>query len=233
MVSLFSQFWMAGQSSSPFPHLQGITNNSNSEVHLYLEKNKAEVINKKLKDLVPNHPFYTTEGCESEMTLLAITRIDASDKRYAIIYGYCPEPEFHFYKENDLSISYGSISGLNLFLPGNGNLYTTGHVNSNFNLKRKFKFEENNIKEVEQPFYHVGKLTKTLKPLSLYKTKELKDVVAKLPKDYNVEVLLAESSHEREGFYLIKTDFGLVGWTKVIAGQHQSIDIKGIFWNGN
>lgn len=225
--------WSYAQNTTPFSYLFEITSNHDRDVHLYIDKNKSKIYNIKLKDLDENHPLYAPDDCESRMTLLAETTIDQSNKMYAIVYGYCPEPEFYFYDVNDLSKSYGAVGGLNLYIPGNGNLYVSGHVNSNFNNKRKFKFEENKITEVKQPLYYVGLETKTLKPLTLYKTKDMKDVVANLPENYNVQVLLAESSYGNESYYLIKTEFGLVGWSKIKSGQYQSIDVEGIFWNGD
>ena len=224
---------LLGQTNNPFSYLTEITNCDDNSVHLYVDKNKSDIYNKKLKDLDKNHPLYTPEDCESEMTLLAITTIDNSNKKYAIVYGYCPEPEFHFYAEDDISKFYGSIGGLNMYITGNSNLYVSGHVNSNFNLKRKLRFEENNISEVKQPHYYVGLKTKTLKSIKLYQTKQLNEVVATLPANYTIEVLLAETSHESEDYYLIRTDFGLIGWAKIKSGQYQSIDIEGIYWNGD
>lgn len=221
------------QLGHPFPHLFEITNSDDSLVHLYVDKGQADIFNEKLKDLDKSHPLYTDIDCESRMTLLATTPIDNSGKKYAIVYGYCPEPEFHFYAANDLSKFYGAVAGLNMYITGNGNLYVSGHINSNFDLKRKLKFEENNILEIRQPHYYVGLKTKTLKQINLYKTKNLKEVVASLPENFEVEVLLAETSHQQEDYYLIKTEFGLIGWTKIRAGQYQSMDVEGIFWNGD
>jgi len=219
--------------SRAFPKLLEITNSDDSLSRLYIDANKAEVFNRKLKDLDKSHPLFTDIDCESEMTLLAITPLDNSKKKYAIVYGYCPEPEFHIYAADDLSKFYGSIGGLNMYVTGNGNLYVSGHVNSNFDLKRKLTFTEQNITEVEQPHYYVGLKTKTLAAITLYRTKEMKEVVATLPKDYKIEVLLAETSHQHEDFYLVKTAFGLVGWTQIKAGQYQSVEVDGIFWNGD
>lgn len=225
--------WLLGQTNNPFPYLTEVTNRDDTSVHLYLDKSKAEIFNKKLKDLDKSHPLYTPEDCESEMTLLAITTVDNSNKKYAIVYGYCPEPEFHFYGVDGISSFYGSIGGLNMYVSGNGNLYVSGHVNSNFDVKRKLKFKENNITEIKQPHYYVGLKTKTLKPITLYHTKELNDVVATLPENYAIEVLLAETSHIFEDYYLVRTEFGLIGWTRIKAGQYKSIDVEGIYWNGD
>lgn len=233
VVLIQISFLSYGQSNGPFPYLTKITNIEDTTVHLYVNENQAEIVNKKLKDLDKNHPLFTPDDCESEMILLAVTSVDNSGKKYAIVYGYCPEPEFHFYGAESISKFYGSIGGLNLYIPGNSNLYVSGHVNSNFDLKRKLKFEENNITEVKQPQYYVGLKTVTLKPITLYQSKDFKNTVATLPKNYKIEVLLAETSYEHEDFYLIKTEFGLIGWAKIKSGQYQAIDIKGIFWNGD
>jgi hypothetical protein len=222
-----------GQTNNPFPYLTEITNSDDSSVHLYVDKNKAEIFNKKLKDLDKSHPLYTPVDCESEMTLLAITTVDNSNKKYAVVWGYCPEPEFHLYGADDISKFYGSIGGLNMHVTGNGNIYVSGHVNSNFDVKKKLQFDGNNITEIKQPHYYVGLKTRTLKPIILYQTRQLNEVVATLPENYAIEVLLAETSHEPVDYYLIKTEFGLIGWTKIKAGQYESIDVDGVFWNGD
>ena len=219
--------------SNPFPYLKQITNKNDSIVNLFISSENTEIINKKIKDLDKDHPLYTNEDCISEMTLLAFSSINNElEKKYAIIYGKCPEPEFHFYDSKDLSICYGSISSLNLYITGNGHLYSSGHINSKFNIKRKLKFEENNIQEGKQPYYYVGSKTKTLKPITIYKTKDTTTPIANLPKNYKIEVLIAETSLEHIDYYLIKTEFGLVGWTKINNKKQKSIDVEGIFWNG-
>ena len=63
-----------------------------------------------------------------------------------------------------------------MYVTGNGNLYISGHVNSNFDLKRKLTFTEQNITEVEQPHYYVGLKTKTLAAMLLAET-SLQDLV--------------------------------------------------------
>lgn len=206
---------------------------TNSDVSLFINSANSQIYAKKLSELDESNPLYISTDCESTMTLLAVTTIDNTNKKYAIVYGYCPEPQFHIYDPNDLSTYYGRVTGEQLYITGTGSLYTSGHVNSYFNARRKYAFEENNMAEVKQPNYYVGLTTKTLKPLTLYATEELKERVAGLPANYNIEVLLAKSTYERNGLYLIRTSFGLTGWTRIQGGQYQSIDVEGIFWNGD
>jgi hypothetical protein len=223
-----------GQENRPFSNLKEFkTKYSFMDIRVLYNEKTAKLYNKKLEDLDKNHPLYAADGCETEMLLILTTKIDNTDKEYAIIYGTCPEPEFTIYDAKDLGKHYGDVSGLELIVPGNGFLYGKGHVNSNFNLTQKYKMENGTLTEIKQPYYFVGLKTKTLRPLKLYSDKTEKEIVAELPTGYEIEILLAESGYDQESFYLAKTPFGLIGWLKIKAGQYKSIDVEGIFWNGD
>ena len=80
----------------------------------------------------------------------------------------------------------------------------------------------------------MGLSSKTLKPIVLYQTINLKKQLAKLPADYDVEIVLSkESFNATKGMYLVKTKFGLLGWAELEAGQYHDIDIKGLQYNGD
>ncbi len=96
----------------------------------------------------------------------------------------------------------------NFAINANGVMYTEGNINHSFNERRKYRLTAQGVKEVEQPFLYVGVKDKLLKPVKLYSDKSYKTVVATLPKGYEVEVLLAED----DANYLVRTQFGLVGW---------------------
>ncbi len=232
LLILLSCF-LYGQQSKPFPYLTEITNATDTTFHLFVDQSKSEIVNKQLQELDPNHPLYASDGCESEMTLLALTPLDNTGRKYAIVFGYCPEPEFTFYEINKDANIIATVSGSSLYVPGNGSVYTSGHLNTNFDCRRKYHFSGGTIREVKQPYYYVGLKTKTLTSTILYKTKDLTEEVAKLPANYPIEVLLAETSYKEEDYYLIKTEFGLIGWAKVKARQYESFQIEGIFWNGD
>jgi len=223
-----------GQGNGPFLNLKELkTKYFDMDIKVLYNENSSKIYNKRLEELDKTHPLYSDDGCETRMLLLMITKIDNTDKEYAIIYGTCPEPEFTIYDAKDLRKHYGDISGIELFIPGNGFLYGKGHVNSNFNITQKYKIENETLTEIKQPYYFVGLKTKTLTPLKLYSDKTEKEVVAELPTGYEIEILLAENGYEQESFYLAKTPVGLIGWLKIKAGQYKSIDIEGIFWNGD
>ncbi|MEM8901921.1 MAG: hypothetical protein AAGC85_27690, partial [Bacteroidota bacterium] len=171
--------------------------------------------------------------CPDNYTFFGEVSLDNSGKKYAILWGHCPEPSFQIRDVQDYSILYGEVSALRLYVPGNGYLYASGHLEDNFNTRRKYLFKENNIQEIKQPFYYVGLKTRTLKSLTLYRNRLFSEEVGKIPSDYSIEVLLAETSLRYKDLYLIRTDFGLVGWVEIEAGQYKSVDVEGIYFKGD
>lgn len=93
-----------------------------------------------------------------------------------------------------------------------------------FNERRKYTYNGKQFVEVKQPYLYVG-LKTTVKPLGseaaplvLYADKSQQTRVATLPVGTEIEVLLQESSE----WYLVRTSFGLVGWTKVTMGAYDT-----------
>ena len=160
---------------------------------------------------------------DAEATEVIETRLDVnSDDRYIIRYfeGLSGDPVFTIFKKTkDGLVEMGSFGGTDIIIPGNGNIYTAGHINSMFNIRRKYVLTATGIKEVPQPLLYVGIKAKIRKPISIYSTKALKDTVAKLPKGSTVEVLVSDGK-----LYLIKTDFGLLGWYD--ASNHQPLGLN-------
>ncbi|MGB0871227.1 MAG: hypothetical protein ACPGSD_16680 [Flavobacteriales bacterium] len=115
-------------------------------------------------------------------------------------------------------------SGLIIHFKKNA-VYIEGHVNSYFNVKRKFIPTQHGLEEVKQPFYSIGKKGKLNMPIKLFATQNFENKVAYLPKGHSVEILVVAYNEEWIGL-LIKTEFGLVGWydfTELIFG-HPVID---------
>jgi len=86
--------------------------------------------------------------------------------------------------------------------------------------------------EVQQPYYYVGLKSRTLNTVNIYQTKDCKVLIATLPKDYEIEILLTEDPFE-PSMYLVRTSFGLTGWAKLRAGMYESIDVEGLFYNND
>ncbi|TRX61667.1 hypothetical protein [Carboxylicivirga sp. M1479] len=141
------------------------------------------------------------------------------------------DDSFGFYKKTGNSYEYSfSISGKQIYIPGNGSIYVSGHTNNWFNEKKKFTFENDTIREIAQPLYHVGLKTKTRKAIALYSDKTESKKVAYLPKGANVEVIASENS-DGQGYFLIKTSFGLLGWWQL--DHYFEPSIEGLFYNGD
>lgn len=199
-----------------------------NSARIFFDKSNAKIINKQRKDIPKGKPFYCQhpEDLDGQTYILVeLTFNENADKKYTILYneGSSVDPEFSIYLGN---IHIGDIKGQNLFITKSGNFYSSGHTNTNFNEKRKYKIIKEKITEIKQPFLYVGLKTKTLKNITLFENK-----VATLPKDYEIEVILADQ--KIADLYLIKTTFGLLGWAKVESGQYISKEIEGIRYLGD
>jgi len=221
------------QETSPFPYLDKIEVYNFKGRELYIQKTNAQIINKKRIELSKENIFYAEE-CEGEyMTLIAICKIDNSNKSFTIAYSVCPNPEFTIYDSENPNKIYGNINADKLFISGNGSIYCSGGE-STFDAKKKFKIIGDKLTEIKQPYYYIGLKTKTLKTIKLFETINLENEIANLPIDYPVEILLSNKSfNSTKGLYLVKTKFGLTGWAELIAGQGKSIDIEGLIYNGD
>ena len=117
-----------------------------------------------------------------------------------------------------------AVGATTLYLPKGKNAYAEGWCNTMFNERRKYNYDGKQFVEVKQPYLYVG-ITTTVqplgsekKPLVLYADKSKTTRVATLPVGSEIEVLL----HEPKDWYLVRTSFGLVGWTNVPLGLYDT-----------
>lgn len=216
-----------------FPNLKKLTIDKSMNVFVKYDPAKTQIIQRKLSELPANDPLYTTDEMLGEDVKVLETCLDAKcNERYILVFSYGPsaDPTFIFYKKNDPETVVFASWGLQLYLTGNGMFYISGHTNNTFDMRMKFKLENDTIREVQQPYYYVGLKTKTKIPLTLYSDNTMKKVVAQLPKDYNIEVLLCDQSEEFK--YLIKTEFGLLGWVKFDMVYNDD-QIEGLYYSGD
>jgi hypothetical protein len=206
------------------------------EISVKYDPSISEVIAKKYKHLNSDYkntfPGYKDGQGECDCTaefgyVILKTKLNrSSDKYYYIDFWICPEPEFRIFEEGNKT-PLDNISATALVIPGNGSIYTSGHM-SYFNARQKYDFVNNKITEVPQPFYYVGLKSHTLRTVNLYQDTNLKKVIATLPPNNEIEILLSAG-----GLYLARTSFGLVGWTKLEAAQYRSVDVEGLFYNND
>ncbi|MBN2664237.1 MAG: hypothetical protein JXR68_11355 [Bacteroidales bacterium] len=147
--------------------------------------------------------------------------------------GPSADPCYEFFSVNNGNYEYiFSVAGMELFIPGNGFLYTTGHTNNMFDKHKKFKFTGTGVEEVPQPFYYVGLKTQTIENIQLYSDYNCTQKLAIVAANSNIEVVAAEYN-ETCGKFLIKTPFGLFGWWLLDLAYPGSQQIKGLYYAGD
>lgn len=202
--------------------------NSKESPRVFIEPSITEIINKSVDS---THFLYHESSDEVGQHEFVVTKLNQSkNRKYHIIfdYGMSEDPNFSIYQEIKDSLKHiCSLPGLVMYIPGNGNIYIEGHTNNFFNERKKFKLIKDTLIETKQPFLYVGLKTRTNDELKIYKTKEQKDLVASLPKDAEIEVLINDNE-----YYLIKTSFGLVGWWKFDVFNNSEA-IKSIYFKGD
>lgn len=78
-------------------------------------------------------------------------------------------------------------------------------------ITRKYVLtKDRKLVEVPQEFYYVGVTGKVSKPLTLYRTRQTKQVLATLRVGSNAEIILSDG----KGWYLVKSENRLLGWAK-------------------
>ncbi len=146
--------------------------------------------------------------------------------------GLSADPSCTILKENMDGTTHdvGQMSGLNFIMPGNGYIYVTGHTNNMFNERKKYEWKNNRFSEVTQSSYYVGLESHTTKAIVLVESKNSSKVIASLPANAPVTVLINEGD-----YYLIKTPFGLTGWLKldIANGMLENTPVKDLYFRGD
>lgn len=198
-------------------------------------KSLAVVIGKPITKYADDHPFNEDKVLMTEYIFLK-TKFSPQSEEFIIGFsgGASCDLNFPVYNPETFEL-IDRIWAEELIIPGNGFLYSKGHNNSEFTIRKKYRFEGNEIKEIVPEFYYVGLKTRTLKPLVIYTDEDQTIVLARVPENYEIEVLAAKKSKEEDWSwnYLLKTAFGLVGWTKIEAGKINSLDVEGIYFSGD
>ncbi|PWD98648.1 hypothetical protein [Marinilabilia rubra] len=222
----------ASESQEPFDYLE--KTEVDDGILLKYNPSSTEVFNTKVTELPQSDPFYPQEeGPGMGNVKLVKTRIKPGGSYYYVMFSWGPsaDPSFMFYEEGNTDKVAFYLSGKRLFIPGNGNVYVDGHTNNMFDTRRKLKLVNGSLNEIKQPFYYVGLKSKTLKPAKLYQSEKINKVIASLPEDYSVEVLINKPETD---LYLVKTDFGMTGWLKLGENAFYGNEIiEGLYYAGD
>jgi len=225
------------QDLNVFPNLKRIKIGSEHLKASFSYDEKTTKLNRiKCWNLEKTHFLFCEDSTFVEYENIALYKSQNLRDSLIVVFseGLSDDPMFSIFKTNGKQV--GRVSALDFYLTSNGIFYTAGHTNNMFNKRRKFKIENDTIIEIKQPYYYVGLKGKILKPLTLYSDKELKNAIAQLPTDYEVEILLAETGSkdfEIDFYYLVKSNFGLVGWIKISNNDIWNNLIDGFFYAGD
>lgn len=217
MATQVSDIW-PGLDSLRVDSIEGI-----GEVTIFYNPRLARVINKKV---------------ENEAQFLIITALStrlshSSQDMFVVEYNQGPsaDPEFILYKEiRGKRRRVLRQSGLTLIIPGDGFLYIAGHTDNYFDQRKKLVYRKGTFSEVSQPYYSVGLRTKLLAPAIMHSDrKKGAPEVARLPEGTHIEVVLNHGD-----YYLIKTQFGLLGWLKAeLREGGTGTQIEGLYYAGD
>lgn len=186
------------------------------------------------------------------------TRIDASATDIHVIdfdQGPSIDPRFIVHRKEDRRlVRIAELPGTELTVPGDGSILVSGIADDEFDRLRKYVLAGRTIREVVQPFYHVGITTTNTRPLDLYADLNQNDIVEHLPSGSVVEVVLARATYPEEsaeegpvpgsrlepvglpwpqGYdYLVKSPRGLMGWVRGggLCGEEL---LRGICFHGD
>jgi hypothetical protein len=194
------------------------------------------VINKKRSELDSTHPLLVKEGVEADDILLLQISLSGTDSQtFFVLFseGASADPSFFFIKTSVPDKVWAELPGTALAVPGNGSIYAANRFNNTFTRRTKHLYTPTGLTEVSQPYFYVGLKTHTLTPLTIYTEPHEQNVVARLPKGSEIEVLLTDDKRDqrRGTCFLMRTPFGLLGWAWIPDSQYFSYTIEGLsFW---
>ncbi|MBK8066120.1 MAG: SH3 domain-containing protein [Rhodanobacteraceae bacterium] len=141
-----------------------------------------------------------------------------SQDRYEVRYDDGPscDPTFTLWREGD-EAPLGEFGGDHLVLPGNGFLYVIRRSNRSFEGREKWAVRKGQLVEVTQSHYYVGVHTHTRKTVKLLQTPAAgAETIAAVPPGERVQIVVQQVIDGRD-WYLVRTPFGLLGWTEDAA----------------
>jgi hypothetical protein len=219
-----------------FPNLTRISIDTTFKAFFSYDKNFTRIINKPCYSLGKKDPLFCEDNSLGVWTVVAKFKNENIKDSVNIIYsqGLSDDPEFEVITKTSKLIS--RFSCVEFYINGSGTIYTSGHVNNMYNRRRKFQIQNDTILEIKQPYNFVGLKGKTLKAITLYKDKIGNETVAQIPKDYEIEILLADGTtkdFDRDYNFLVKTDFGLVGWLRLTNDDIYGTVLEELYYAGD
>ncbi len=228
---------LVGQNKKLFPSLNYVLINKTYKAGFNYDPKTTRLINTPCFLLDKKNPLFCYKDSDYDYRTLVgkyKNKLMSDSINICFIEGASADPEFDIYTQNGKLI--GAISCLNFYITETGLIYTCGHTNSMFDNRRKFRLLKDTIIEVKQPFRYVGLKGKTLKPIILYQNKTGNEIVAQLSSRSEIEILLCEPTEnefDTERNFLVKTEFGLIGWLRTTTDDDQGTLLKEFYFAGD
>ena len=191
---------------------------SRGDVYFYYKQNQCKIL---LKDI--SRTDYIKE--------LIVAEIKMADVKVQLEYtsGPSEDPGFYIRTSNGEKRISSKMNGLNFAYVGDDSFYIWGHVNSYFNIRKKYVLKNNRVNEVMQPYYYVGLETKAKRKLVLFNTTDGKEQVDTIENGEELQIILNNGD-----WYLIKTYMGIVGWWRPENSEfYKSKEIGDLYYFGD
>ncbi len=143
--------------------------------------------------------------------------------------GFSVDPGFVISRATLGKTTYRQMAGgTECMIPGDGYIYIHGHVNSMYDVRRRYRYdiETDTLIEDRQQVYYVGIKTETLQDITLTGIPESSGTTLRIAKGEPVTVLAADGDR-----YLVLTETGLTGWISIPSGYESPI--KHLFYRGD
>lgn len=224
-----------GQKPTYFPNLKKIYIDTVGKQFVFgYDAASIKLLNINCSRLPKTDYWYCGDGDPETITKLVQIHNKQIRDTLDIIFDTGPSDDFEFIVAKRGGKIIGRVNATEFYIMENNIIYTAGHTNNMFNKRRKFQILQDTLLEIRQSFYYVGLKSKTTAALTLYQSKTSNDVIAAVPKGYNVEVLLCDPGvDDSERLYLVKTEFGLIGWLRLKEDYSYDTPIEGLRFFGD
>lgn len=237
LIIITTAISLNGQDLQCFPSLTRISIDTTYQVFFNYNSKSTFLINKPCYQLPKNDPlFCNQDSIYIPWIIIGKYHNQALNDSLTIIYSQGPSDDPGFVMETSEQKTIRHFSCIEFSIDDNGTIFTSGHVNNLFNRKRKFEINQDTIIEFKQPFYYVGLKGKTLKGITLYSGKSGDEVIADVPEECEIEILLGEPNvkdFEIDYFFLVRTNDGLVGWLRLKAEDISGSILTELYYNGD
>lgn len=202
-------------------------------------------INKNRHQLPKDNPLYIadTEAVAADELVLGIIDLTGKGDTYYLTLSDFPSYDiaYNFYKNKNAALTAKPeflpadflIAAPSIIIPGNGFIYSYGHNNNSYSIKNKYTFSAGKVTPLSQPFKYLGAAAKSLKEQTIYTDMTLNTALYKISTGSPVTIVgLYEDADKKKEYFLVASEFGLIGYIENERSQSQT-QFSGFYFNGD